>query len=123
MSSENKTGLLAILAGVAVGATLGLLFAPRSGRETRTKIANKWGETREDVDDFINKARTEWSKAKGKASDAATMTRDEVSDFVRFLFAEGRDLKDRLRDDVTDSADEVADRAQQAADRVRHSSN
>ena len=123
MSYDNKTGLFGFLAGAAVGATLGLLFAPRSGRETRDRIADQWGETREDVDDFINKARSEWSKAKGKASDAATMTKDEVSDFVRFLFAEGWDLKDRLRDDVTDSADEVADRARKAADRVRHSSN
>jgi hypothetical protein len=33
---------------------------------------------------------------------------------------EGRDLKDRLGKDFTDSADEFAERARKAADNVRH---
>ncbi|MBK9514061.1 MAG: YtxH domain-containing protein [Flavobacteriales bacterium] len=123
MSNERTNGLLGFLAGAAVGATLGVLFAPRSGKETRERIANKAGGLKDELDEFIDQARGEWSKAKGKASDAATMTKDEVTDFVRFLFEEGKDLKSRLANDVADAADKAASKTAEAADRVRHSAN
>ena len=97
--------------------------APRSGKETRERIAGKAGAVKDDLDELIEKARGEWSKAKGKAGDAATMTKEEVSDFVRFLVDEAEDLKERLGRDVANSADEVADRARKAADHVRHGAN
>ena len=84
---------------------------------------NKAGETKDDVDELIGKARDEWARAKGRAADDATMTRDEVSDFVRFLFEEGKDLKDRMTSDMEGTAEEVADRAKRAAEKVRHSAN
>ena len=123
MSNERTNGILGFLAGAAIGATLGVLLAPRSGKETRERIRNKAGETKDEVDELIGKARDEWAKAKGKAADAATMTKDEVSDFVRFLFEEGKDLKERMAADLDESADEVADRAKRAAENVRHSAN
>ncbi|HOZ40493.1 MAG: YtxH domain-containing protein [Flavobacteriales bacterium] len=123
MSNERTNGLLGFLAGAAVGATLGVLFAPRSGKETRERIANKAGGMKDELEEFIDQARGEWSKAKGKASDAATMTKDEVTDFVRFLFEEGKDLKSRLANDVADAADKAASKTAEAADRVRHSAN
>jgi gas vesicle protein len=123
MSNESRTGILGFIAGAAVGAALGVLFAPRSGKETRERIIRKAGDAKDDVEEFIDHAREEWGKAKGKASDAATMTKDEVSDFVRFLFEEGADLKERLKRDVKESAQDVGDRARKAADNVRHSAN
>ena len=123
MSNERTNGLLGFLAGAAVGATLGVLFAPRSGKETRERLANKAGGMKDELEEFIDQARGEWSKAKGKASDAATMTKDEVTDFVRFLFEEGKDLKSRLANDVADAADKAASKTAEAADRVRHSAN
>src|SRR5690554_4541881 len=107
MSNDRSIGILGFLAGAAIGATLGILFAPRSGKETRERIANRASSAKDDLDDLIEKGRSEWSKAKGKAADMASMTKEEVDDFVRFLFAEGRDLKDRLSKDVKDSAEEV----------------
>jgi gas vesicle protein len=40
MNSSGKV-LLGVLAGVATGAVLGILFAPDKGSETRRKIAQK----------------------------------------------------------------------------------
>jgi gas vesicle protein len=49
--------LLGVLAGVAVGATLGILFAPDKGSSTRKKISNKSDEYADELenkfDDFI----------------------------------------------------------------------
>ena len=40
MSEKDSNALLALLAGVAIGAGLGILFAPDSGRKTREKLKN-----------------------------------------------------------------------------------
>jgi gas vesicle protein len=120
MSSERNYGILGFLAGAAIGAAVGVLFAPRSGKETRERMAGKASDAKDELDDLIEKARGEWSKAKGKVVDTATMTKEEVADFVRFLFDEAEDLKERLGKDVTEAADEVADRARRTADNVRH---
>ncbi len=123
MSNERTNGLIGFIAGAAVGAALGVLLAPRSGKETRDRLRSKMGDAKDDMDELIERAQGEWAKAKGKAGDAATMTKDEVSDFVRFLFEEGKDLKDRLAKDVTGTAEEVAAKAKRATENVRHSAN
>ncbi|HRO99866.1 MAG TPA: YtxH domain-containing protein [Flavobacteriales bacterium] len=120
MSNERNYGILGFLAGAAIGAAIGVLFAPRSGKETRERMAGKARATKDDLDEFINEARAEWAKAKGKVVDTATMTKEEVSDFVRFLFEEAEDLKERMGKDFAQSADEVADHARKSADHVRH---
>ena len=38
--TKDKKALLALLAGSAIGLTLGILFAPNKGNETRRKISN-----------------------------------------------------------------------------------
>lgn len=41
MANDNNNGLLPFLAGAAIGAALGVLLAPRAGRETREQL-NDW---------------------------------------------------------------------------------
>lgn len=56
------------------------------------------------VDDAIHQARKEWADMKGKAHDAASMSKEEVDDLLRFLFEEGRDLFDRVKGGATNTA-------------------
>ncbi len=46
--------LLGVLAGVAVGATLGILFAPDKGSTTRKKISRKADDYSEELEEKFN---------------------------------------------------------------------
>lgn len=115
---DNSTGktALALVTGIAAGAALGLLFAPRSGKETRAALRSRGEDLQEDLEERIEQARKEWSKAKGKVSDAASMTKDEVSDFIHYMFKEGKRSASRMKDEVSSAANDIADRAKRAAD-------
>ena len=51
--SSTKT-MLGFLAGAAVGALAGILFAPDKGSNTRKKIANKTGDLTDSVKSSFN---------------------------------------------------------------------
>ena len=44
MNKEKKSGLGKFIAGAAIGAGLGILFAPRKGSETRAALKAKMNE-------------------------------------------------------------------------------
>ncbi len=53
---EKGNAITGLLAGVAIGAVLGILFAPEKGSETRKKIAKKSKESLGDLKDKYNDA-------------------------------------------------------------------
>lgn len=120
---STQKAILGFLGGIALGATMGLLFAPASGKETRKKLRRSSDKARDELNDLIDQGRSEWSKAKGKAADAATMTRDEVQDFVRFMMNEGKDLGRRIKNDVEDSADELVAEGERKVKDLRKATN
>ena len=52
----DKNGLSSFLLGLGVGVAVGMLFAPKSGEETRELIKNKTGEGT----DFLKQRSTEF---------------------------------------------------------------
>lgn len=52
---QGKT-IFGILAGLAAGALLGVLFAPRKGKETREKIVEKGKKTFDDLKEKVENA-------------------------------------------------------------------
>lgn len=64
--------LLGMLAGVAAGATLGILFAPDKGSKTRAKISAKGSEYADELgdkfNDFISSVTSQFEKVKAEAS-------------------------------------------------------
>jgi gas vesicle protein len=87
MAEENKTyGLAWFLAGLGIGALVGILYAPKSGRETR--------------DDLVSGARegTEYLRARTRqaaeeVSALVDKSKAQVSDYVE----KGREAVDRGR--------------------------
>lgn len=57
-TSNNNTKLLgALLLGSAIGAGLGILFAPRKGSETRRKIMNKGNDLTDSLKDKVDSVK------------------------------------------------------------------
>jgi gas vesicle protein len=67
--------LVGFLAGAAVGALAGILFAPDKGANTRKKIANKTGDLTDTVknsfSDFIDGVKDTYAGAEEKAEKLA----------------------------------------------------
>ena len=72
MSERDGSSFLWFLAGLGVGAVVGVLYAPRSGDETRDVIRNKAQEGAE-------RARHHARKAREQANDWIERGRDVIS--------------------------------------------
>jgi gas vesicle protein len=79
----------ALLAGIAIGAGIALLFAPQSGADTRQLV------------------RRRAKRARRLAADYATDMRDRASDLVADTRERGRDLVDGARERIEDTIDDT----------------
>ncbi len=74
MKVDSKV-LLGLLAGAAIGAIAGILFAPDKGSETRNKIKKGAGEVGDNLkhsfNDFVDTVKDKYRKAKHEAEDLA----------------------------------------------------
>ncbi len=77
MSANNSQGFVWFLAGVAIGAAVALLYAPRPGAETRHTISKKTGEGREALTEsgkeLLERGRELYDKGRKIADEAAEM--------------------------------------------------
>jgi gas vesicle protein len=73
MSSSNNNSILALLAGAAIGAGLGILFAPDKGSKTREKIKDGLDDLKVNVNnklaDYEEDVREKFSKTKDDLKD------------------------------------------------------
>jgi gas vesicle protein len=86
MSDRDGNGFVWFLAGLGVGALVGILYAPLSGSETREVLRSKAEEGREFVKERARQAREQ-------ASDWVDRSRDVVSqqkDQFRAAYEAGR---------------------------------
>lgn len=74
---DNKGSLLWFVAGAAIGATVALLYAPQSGRDTRRIIQKKSRQSGEAIADasrdLMDKGRDLYKKGRRVADDAADL--------------------------------------------------
>jgi len=81
--------LLGLLAGMAAGAVLGVLFAPDKGVRTRKKICREGEELTDDLkekfDEFIDNITDKFEKVKKDVSDFAEKTVEKEEEVEKDL--------------------------------------
>ena len=78
----DRNGLSAFLLGLGVGVGLGMLFAPKSGEETRTLIKNKAGEGTDFLKQQSTVLKDSASQWVDKGRDALSRQRETLADAV-----------------------------------------
>jgi gas vesicle protein len=77
MADNNSGSLVWFVAGAAIGASIALLYAPQSGRDTRRYLNKKTRQGREILEDtgrdLADKSRELYKKGRGLADDAAEL--------------------------------------------------
>jgi gas vesicle protein len=90
MSTKNGNGILSLLAGAAIGAAIGILFAPDKGSKTREKI-------KEGLDDLKDETKEKFSKTKDELKDSVedllSHSSYKVEEAITFLEEKLAELK------------------------------
>jgi gas vesicle protein len=64
---KTSRALLGVLAGMAAGAAIGILFAPAKGERTRRNLSRKGEELMDDLEDLVDdRFKTAFNKMGGK---------------------------------------------------------
>ncbi len=78
----DKNGLSSFLLGLGVGVGIGMLFAPKSGQETREIIKNKAGEGTDYLKQRSEDLKQTANQWVDKGKDALGRQKDNISDAV-----------------------------------------
>lgn len=117
LMSNKKSGLGKFLAGIGIGAGLGILFAPKSGAETRRDLKKKideFVEALKDVDinevkdEFLNKVDEikceledlDKEKVLNIAKEKAELLKKKVNELVELAKEKGTPVLEGVADDL-----------------------
>lgn len=102
MAEENKLqGLAWFLAGLGVGALVGILYAPKSGREMRNDLASG---AKEGTEYLRNKTR----QAAEEVNTFVERGKDQVGDYVERGRAQWEEFVERGKNLVTDQSGRIS---------------
>lgn len=118
MSKEKKSGLGKFLVGAAVGAGLGVLFAPRKGSETRAILKAKMNDLVEQIKNIdVEEVRKEFNlKVEEIKLAISDLDKEKVLDIAK---EKAQQLKDKTQELVDLAIDKGTPILRDAAEEVR----
>lgn len=86
-SSEGKTGTAVtfLLIGLGIGAAIGLLLAPKTGRQLRKDLRHTYDEAIETASDWTEEAKDRLEEVVERGSDLADELRSKAKPFSDLL--------------------------------------
>lgn len=112
--SDSSKAIVALLTGLAVGAVLGVLFAPTSGEETRSLISDKANDLTGDLKEKYQSVKEKIVAGKDELVDLKDRTVDRVKSKASDLSQEFKDYKEDAKNDVKQASDDLNDSVQNA---------
>ncbi|MDT0647240.1 YtxH domain-containing protein [Zunongwangia sp. F260] len=118
MANTGST-LLALITGAAIGAGVGLLYAPGSGEETRKKIKKdaekaqkdlnkRYKETSSNLTEKAKKARTDFETRLEETLSSASYKADDILSAMESKLEELRKQNARLQKDAKSSSSDTS---------------
>jgi gas vesicle protein len=83
--NRSNTAITFLLIGLGAGALLGLLFAPKAGKQIRKDLRRKYDDARETLDDWTEDARDAAEEVIERGAEFAEEVRDRVSPLAKNL--------------------------------------
>ena len=84
---KSSNAILGIVAGLAIGATIGILLAPDKGEKTRKKIASKTKETKdhlkESFDDFLDTVSEKYEALKHDGKELLNKEKEVIKEKMK----------------------------------------
>lgn len=118
MSKEKKSGLGKFLAGAAIGAGLGILFAPRKGSETRAALKAKINDLVAQIKNIdMEEVKEEFSRKVEEIKEGlADLDKEKVLEIAKEKAAQ---LKEKAQELVDLAIDKGTPMLRDAAEEVR----
>ena len=114
--NERIVDSLKFLGSIGAGFTLGLLFAKKSGKETRKDISNVTKEGLNYIGENLNNAK---NYIKDKVEDVKEKVIDKAEDVVEKVKDKTEDVKEKVKDKTEDVGEKVKDKAEDVKEKIK----
>lgn len=97
--TNNGRFLLGVVTAAAVGAVVGLLFAPEDGNRTREKLRKGTNSLADELLDALQKGKEQYANIKETVKDKASELRGRAESKFDDLKEQANDAKDQAKDE------------------------
>ncbi|MFQ5628424.1 MAG: YtxH domain-containing protein [bacterium] len=117
MADNNNGFLKGFLFGGAIGAIIALLYAPRSGKETREELKRRSQEFLDDADTHFGNVREQAEHIIENAKKEAEKLRDEAERKIMEAKLKAQELVDTGKSTITYITEDTVGKAHELADK------